>query len=181
MSEWLHESGLYGDFKRVHGYTIPCRHTRAVRWAMLPSQCPALRIRPARIPARSPHQLALAAGAARKVESGCEVRPAPAVTGFTWLVHGSHGCSAFCVGAGWRAGSYTRLFPERYYRRLYPRVTMLTAHTLQSRRVIPRRRTCGIVLRGLVASMLEVPRCTCQRSEHLFLLVVGLAVLALSA
>ena len=39
----------------------------------LPPQWTDLTIRPARIPARSPHQLALAAGAARKVESGCEV------------------------------------------------------------------------------------------------------------
>ena len=89
-------------------FTIACRHTRAARWKIIPSQCPALPIRPARRSTRSPHQPALAAGAKRKVESGCEVRHAPAITGFTWLVHGSHGCSTFCVGAGWRAGSYTR-------------------------------------------------------------------------
>ena len=29
-------------------------------------------------------------------------------TGFTRLVHGSHSCSTFCLGAGWRPGSYRR-------------------------------------------------------------------------
>ena len=29
-------------------------------------------------------------------------------TGFTCLVHGSHGCLTFCLGAGWRPGSYRR-------------------------------------------------------------------------
>ena len=89
-------------------FTIACRHTRAARWEIIPSQCPALPIRPARRSTRSPHQPALAAGAKRKVKSGCEGRHAPAITGFTCLVHGSDGCSTFCVCAGWRAGSYTR-------------------------------------------------------------------------
>ena len=54
-------------------FTIACRHTRAARWKIIPSQCPAHPIRPARRSTRSPHQPALAAGAKRTVESGCEV------------------------------------------------------------------------------------------------------------
>ena len=50
----------------------------------------------------------------------------------------------------------------------YLGVIVLAAHTLSSRRVIPRRRTCGIELSVLM----------CQRREQLLLMVVGLAVLA---
>ena len=140
---------LYGDYTIVYTFTIPFRHSRTARWDITPSQCPALPIRPARRSTRSPHQPALAAGAKRKVESGCEVRHAPAITGFTWLVHGSHGCSTFCVGAGWRAGSYTR-------ERQHAKRDFFHSHNAGGSQIaleraragyIPRRCTCGIDLR----------------------------------
>ena len=126
-----------------------CGSQCSARWDITPSQCPALPIRPALRSTRSPHQPALTAGAKRKVESGCEVRHAPAITGFTWLVHGSHGCSTFCVGAGWRAGSYTR-------ERQHAKRTFFHSHNAGGSQIaleraragyIPRRCTCGIDLR----------------------------------
>ena len=53
-------------------FTIACRHTRAARWGIIPSQCPALPIRPARRSTRSPHQPALAAGRRGKSSLGAK-------------------------------------------------------------------------------------------------------------
>ena len=147
MSEWLRESGLYGDYKRVHVYHPLWGHadrplgnnTFPVPRSPNPSSAD---IDPLT------HQPALAAGAKRKVESGCEVRHAPAITGFTWLVHGSHGCSTFCLGAGWRPGSYRR---ERQHAKrdlFHSHIAGGSQIAMEKARAgYPRLCTCGIDLR----------------------------------
>ena len=139
----------YMAITSVCTFAIRCGGMWTARWKIILFQCPALPIRPALRSTRSPHQPALTAGAKRKVESGCEVRHAPAITGFTWLVHGSHGCSTFCVGAGWRAGSYTR-------ERQHAKRDFFHSHNAGGSQIaleraragyIPRRCTCGIDLR----------------------------------
>ena len=69
-------------------------------------------------------------------------------TGFTCLVHGSHGCSTFCLGAGWRPGSYRR---ERQHAKrdlFHSHIAGGSQIAMEKARAgYPRLCTCGIDLR----------------------------------